>query len=365
MGKDHQVVVTIPVRNEEARLRSCLDALSTQTRRPDSILLFLNNCTDDSLEICQRSVQSLPNIKIVECYLDDNEASAGEARRRAYEHALTLAEDGVILTTDADTMVPKTWISDNLDEINGGADCVCGMAKISEEIDSARQPRLEFDDMRERMLASLQDEIASIVDPDPYDTWPRHQQHSGASIAVRAQVLRRAGGAPRVASGEDRALVAKLALFDARIRHAPQIQVTVSGRLQGRAAGGMAETIKRRLSRPDWLTDDALEPTIDAYRRVLTRCRLRAVAHGDAIANELALDLLIDKPTLNVALRQPYFGMSWDYIQRKSPVLRRRRVAFAELARETRQALALREELYNALTNHEPNQITEELRYVS
>jgi hypothetical protein len=208
---------------------------------------------------------------------------------------------------------------------------------------------LEFDDMREQLLRNLQDEIASITDPDPFDPWPRHQQHSGASIAVKAATLRLAGGPPRIAAGEDRALVAKLARLDARIRHALHIKVTVSGRAHGRATGGMAETIKRRLQHRDWLTDASLEPTIDAYRRILTCARLRSARRDGENTQSLAADLGINRQTLRAALQAPYFGMAWEIIQQASPLLHRRRVAFADLARETRQALALRDDLRAAM----------------
>jgi len=42
----------------------------------------------------------------------------------------------------------------------------------------------------------------------------------------------------------------KLRLVDTKIRHAPEVSVSVSGRLKGRAAGGMADMIRRRLVAP-------------------------------------------------------------------------------------------------------------------
>jgi len=351
MNAELETVVAIPVRNEASRIQACLDALAGQTRPAGSVVLLLNNCTDASLEICRRADLHTAPLHIVECHLNDAEASAGEARRLVIDHALALCGRGVILTTDADAVVPASWVADNLAGIEAGVDCVCGMAVIAPEDDCAGRPRLEFDDMRERFLLNAQDEIATMADPDPYDPWPRHQQHSGASIAVRAEMLLRAGGAPRVAAGEDRVLVANLALIDARIRHDPAIQVSVSGRQHGRAAGGMAETIMRRLRRADWLTDETLEPTIDAYRRVLARRSLRAVLRGDQDEAALAADLCVDPQTLAEILTSRYFGIAWARLQRISPVLQRRRVAFADLARETRQALALRDELRGAVTS--------------
>lgn len=348
MSPNEPTIVAVPVRNEEFHLNSCLDALVAQTSPADKIVLLLNNCTDDSRAICQTAKQFHASIQIVECQLDDHEATAGEARRRTIDHALGVAADGVVLTTDADSVVPVTWIADNLAEIANGVDCVCGMAVIDPEGCGEDRRRLAFDALRESLLLNVQDEVAAMVDPDPFDPWPRHQQHSGASIAVRASLLRRAGGVPRVVSGEDRALIARLAGLDAKIRHAPHIQVRVSGRLHGRASGGMAETMRRRLHSQDRLTDDMLEPTVDAYRRVLTRARLRRLRLGDIMdepIDRVATDLLVPPDILSTARHAPHFGTAWDTIQRASPMLRRRRVAFLDLARETRQALALRDHL--------------------
>jgi len=348
MALGRKTVVAIPVRNEEHHLDACLDALREQSHPADAVILLLNNCSDGSAGICRCAGSSWPALRIVECRLDGNDASAGEARRLAIEYAMAEVGDGVILTTDADSIVPPGWIADNFAEIADGADCVCGMAVVSHQECGGNRPRLAFDDMRETLLLALQDEIAAILDPDPADPWPRHQQHSGASIAVLAGSLRRAGGAPRVAVGEDRALVAKLALVDARIRHSPRIQVTVSGRLQGRAAGGMADTMRRRVNCLDWLTDDRLEPTVDAYRRVLMRARLRTVFRGEEEGDRLAKDLILSRLVMDDALDSRFFGTAWARIERESAVLHRRRVAFADLARETRQALALLEHVRGA-----------------
>ncbi len=368
MSASLQTVVAIPVHNEEQHLASCLQALAAQSHPADAILLLLNNCTDASLEICHREREFNARLHIVECQLNRNEASAGEARRLAFAQAERLAPDGVILTTDADATVPATWIEDNLEELAHGRDGVCGMAIIDPADNLPADslvtfPRLAFDDMRETLLLSLHDEIAAMVDPDPCDPWPRHQQNSGASIAVRADALRRAGGAPRIATGEDRALIARLALVDARIRHAPQIQVTVSGRLQGRAAGGMAATLARRHECQDRLTDDALEPTVDAYRRVLSRLRLRRIMAGQTPWQTLATDLLIAPEAMQAALQAPHFGQAWTRIQQTSAILQRRRVTFLDLARETRQALALRDHLRAAAAEFLPDALWAGLRH--
>jgi GT2 family glycosyltransferase len=342
------IVVAIPVKNEELRIAECIESIAAQTVSCNHLLLLLNNCTDRSLEISLGAQATTPNIRVIVCDLPGDLASAGEARRIALKHAASLAGDGVILTTDADATPLPDWIERNVCHIEEGADAVCGMAEIDRR-EGALVPRgLHFDGMREAFLHRIEDEIDALSDPDPADPWPRHQQHSGASIAVRAAVLRAAGGAPHVASGEDRALIERLRLVDARIRHAPDIAVRVSGRVEGRAAGGMAEAIKRRLHRRDELTDDRLEPAVDAYRRALAKARLRNLRAG-AAGEGLAEDLLISEAAMARALRAGHFGAAWADVQRLSPVLQRRRVPFANLARETRQAILLRDHLLRAV----------------
>jgi hypothetical protein len=347
------IIVAIPVKNEETHIGACLDALAVQTTPFSRLVLLLNNCTDATINICRQRQAHIANIEILTVTLPACNASAGEARRLAWQHAAGVARAGTLLTTDADALPERTWIAQNLQALAAGAEVVCGQAALDAADAVAIRQGFHFDEMRQGYLLALLDEIAAIVDPDLADPWPRHQQNSGASIALTASVLQRAGGPPSVPCGEDRALIERLARVDARIRHAPDICVAVSGRLEGRAAGGMAATIKRRVAHPDRLTDSALEPATDAYRRILARTRLRAVFAGEANEAELARDLLIDPLAMRAALATPYFGTAWVNVQITSPVLQRRRVAFADLARETRQAMRLRDHV-RALRNTRP-----------
>ncbi len=312
----------------------------------DAILLLLNNCSDRTAQLCFSFQLIMPQLKIVECELHKKVASAGEARRLALQRALELSgDDGVILTTDADALPEPDWLEQNLAEIERGADVVCGAASLERADEQLIRPGLRFDDMREVLLLQMLDEIETWIDPDSYDPWPRHQEDSGASIAMRGRSFRQSGGVPRVAVGEDRALVERLRLIDAKIRHSPKIVVRVSGRLEGRAEGGMADTIKRRIVRQDEFTDERLEPAVDAYRRALAKARLRKTYYDDANVAVLTKDLLISPAEMQRALDAPFFGAAWMEVQRLSAVLQRRRVAYAGLARETRQAMAMLNDL--------------------
>jgi len=188
-------------------------------------------------------------------------SNAGFARRLAMESAARLAAPGsILMTTDADGEVYPDWIAANLAALRAGADVVAGRVEL-DGADAIRLPsRLQEDDEKECMYDRLLDEIHAKLDPDPADPLPRHTEHAGASIAVRLPAYRQAGRIPAVPVGEDRALSKHCERFDARIRHSRDVRVVVSGRIIGRAVGGMADTIRRRLlSSPMSMLDVRLE----------------------------------------------------------------------------------------------------------
>ena len=233
------------------------------------------------------------------------------------------------------------WLAANLAAIRAGADAVAGCADIEPAGAALIPAHLHAIDARECAYAALLDEMRAYLDPDPADPWPRHDEHSGASIAVTRTAYRRAGGMPPVRLGEDRAFFAALRRVDARIRHAPDVRVVVSARLQGRAAGGMADTMRRRMSAMDLFLDDRLETVPAAMRRARVRAalhaswtaRTRGENRPDLARLERALGL-----SLSGVLDGRCFGAVWAEIEAMSPVLRRGRVPLADLARQTARA---------------------------
>jgi hypothetical protein len=279
---------------------------------------------------------------MISVHLAAGQANAGTARRLAMRHASNIAgPHGILLTTDADAVVGPDWVARNIASLVAGADAVCGQAVI-DPVDALAIPaHLHADDELECELLDLLDEIEYALDPDPHDPRPRHVHAAGASLAVTNAMFRRVGGIPRVASGEDRAFVHALTLVDARIRHDVGIEVVASGRLEGRAPGGMADTICRRMRQQDEYTDDLVEPAADAWRRADFRRRCRAAWLEKSVSPELAADLRFSPSRLRLILTEPFFGTTWDRIQRESPVLLRRRLRFVDLPRQIELAREL------------------------
>jgi hypothetical protein len=308
----------------------------------DGIVLLLNNCTDNSAAVVRAAALCIP-CDLIEMELHGSQATAGFARSLAMRLAAkNLSDDDVLLTTDADGQVAPDWLAENLRAIEAGADAVCGMADLDPADARLIPAHLHADDARECELADLLDEMFALLDPDPADPMPRHTQHSGASIAVTVAAWRRAGGMPPVPSGEDRAFIENLKRVDARIRHAPNVRVVVSGRTQGRAAGGMAETIARRMIQQDEYADCAIEPAELRYRRATLRGRARAAwAWSVADVGEFAHALQVPRDIVLAALAQPYFGAAWASLETCSPLLAPRHVRFVDLPYEIAAARAL------------------------
>jgi glycosyltransferase involved in cell wall biosynthesis len=347
----NNAVIAIPVRDEAKRIGSCLAALSRQTTPAGHVVLLLNNCTDGTAQVVKELPPGPHQLHIVECRLEGPSASAGIARSIAMDYAAPLIGEGVILSTDADAEVPENWVEANLRAIEHGADAVCGQAVI-DPIEALLIPQhLHQDDAREVAYGRLLDEIAALVLPDPADPWPRHQEDSGASIAITASMFRCVGGVPPRASGEDRALIAVLRSIDARVRHDPQIRVVVSGRTEGRAPGGMADTIRRRMVQQDEFVDDCLEPAWPAFHRLRMKRRFTVLWRHPSTPRlqRLARLLAIDPSVLEDALASPYLGQSWSQVERASPLLSPRRVRFADLPRETHMALEIRRSLIHRI----------------
>lgn len=227
------------------------------------------------------------------------------------------------------------WIAANLAALQAGADAVAGRAVIDPDEATAIPPHLHEDDAKECAYADLLDELQARLEPDPADPWPRHTEHSGASLAVSRNAYERAGGIPSVPIGEDRAFITAMQSIDARIRHAPEVVVTVSGRLHGRAEGGMADTMRRRIIRQDEYVDDRLEPAAHRLRRIAARIRFRAAWRTGIPDFALAERLRISPAMTVTATRQPFCGAGWQMIERASPLLAPRPLRRDQLCRET------------------------------
>jgi hypothetical protein len=263
--------VAIPARNEEALIGRCLAALADQHQAGRfAVLVLANNCTDRTVAVAQ-AFAALP-VTVIERTLPQARANAGEARHQAM--ALAARRAPLVLTTDADCVPDPDWIAAHRAAFAAGADAVCGRVS-GDWAQLQRQPAraLQIGALEWAYLGLLA-RAEALFDPVPHDPWPRHAQCCGANIGITAAMLHKVGGVPRVAVGEDRALIAAVAWHDGRVRHAPGPHVVASARHEGRAAGGMADALKARLAQ-DYRCDDQFGPAVWHIQRWRTRATMR------------------------------------------------------------------------------------------
>jgi glycosyltransferase involved in cell wall biosynthesis len=209
--------VIVPVHNEEQRLEECIESLLAAAFHQDldreevRILIVLDDCTDASLDIAQAY-----DVWTLSC----NHRNVGKTRAQGAEHLL--ARDARWLAfTDADSVVPDTWLAE---QISFNADAVCGLVEVA---DWSEHPER----VRERYRAS-------------YHTVDGHRHIHGANLGVSSAAYRKAGGFQALPAHEDVQLVADLERSGARIMWTARNRVTTSARQHCRCREGFGDYLK-------------------------------------------------------------------------------------------------------------------------
>lgn len=282
-------VIAIPAHNEATEIAACLAALSLQRdeagtpipRGTLEVIVFANNCSDDTASVVRRLAESSPHpIQVVEETLPAGKLNAGWARKRAMDlAAIRLAEvapiNGLILTTDSDSQVAPTWFSATLREFDKGVDCVAGYIDAIPAEYIALGGKFVTRGRLEDTYLSCIAEINALCDPRPFDPWPNHRVSSGASLAVTFAAYSAIGGLPPRPVGEDSALTGALDRAGFKVRHSMDVCVMTSCRFEGRAIGGAADTMRHRHAVPDAPCDEEIEPALQVTRRALYKGTLR------------------------------------------------------------------------------------------
>jgi hypothetical protein len=286
-------VVAVPARNEAKRLPTLLSALAQQTwvsatNQPLDVVVVLNNCHDHSAEIVKVASTRHDGLRlhVVDVRFPLPWAHVGSARRLAMDRAFNIGgPHSVLFSTDADATPAVDWIDASLRVIRSGADLVggniigdkCEEAQLGKGFMRRATRHLEY--------GRLADCLTSLIDPDPCDPWPRHVDHTGASLAVRGDVYGAVGGIPPISFREDVAFVTRAVARGYRLRHPLDVRVDVSARLDGRARGGMADCLKAWLAaeaagQPQLVDDAAAVLARLARRRHKRTAIASALKHG-------------------------------------------------------------------------------------
>lgn len=326
-----RVSVVVPVRNEADGISLTLDALRNQLTingqrlNPTlyEVLVLTNNCTDNSYAQVRQYQQQYPSFAlcVADITLSAESAHIGTVRRLLMDEACRRLQEsghpqGIIASTDGDTLVDSYWISHILREIDAGSDAVGGRILTYPEPGPARLPHLR-DTTYRHLLARAE----SVVDPQPHDPWPCHYQHFGASLAVTCKAYLRAGRLPVVKYLEDEALVKALQRIDARVRKSPAVRVYTSARLQGRVEVGLSWQLQQWANQQEaggcqQVEDPAMSVSRFQLRRDLRLAWLQRHQPGQLsrlapLARQLAVSTTWLTTQLTIC---SYFGQCWELI---------------------------------------------------
>ncbi len=111
------ISVLVPVRNEVETLENCLNALLSQNYPPDQyeIILINDHSTDGSAEIISKYAETEQNIIAIDNLAIQPEISP---KKQAIETGISRAQGEIILTTDADCLVPPGWFKQSAKSFN-------------------------------------------------------------------------------------------------------------------------------------------------------------------------------------------------------------------------------------------------------
>jgi glycosyltransferase involved in cell wall biosynthesis len=266
-----QAVVVVPAHDEASRIAGCLRALTHQRGVPgDSyeVIVVLDGCRDRTSEVVAALAREADRPLLHTVALADRRG-VGHARRLgmdlAHERLLAVGrEEGLIASTDADTVVAGDWLAEQLELVRSGASAVGGLIELDPDELAALDPRVLA--ARERSVAE-RFSLALEQAGDPATV--EHAHFAGASLALTAAAYGRCGGLPARAALEDEALASSLTRHGIDIHRSLRVRVRTSARTAGRAPRGLAKDLTRagwRARRSYRAGDFSLDRLLEAKR---------------------------------------------------------------------------------------------------
>jgi glycosyltransferase involved in cell wall biosynthesis len=216
----------IPAHNEEDLLPACLaavrGAIRILTTASVHLVVVADACDDRTAALARRGAASVVEI---------GDRSVGAARDAGVREVLSwtrhLDPAAVWLaTTDADTVVPASWLSQQVHYADAGWDAVVGTVTVT---DWAGHPPEMPPLFREH-----------YGDGQGQGT---HRHVHGANLGFRAEAYLAAGGFGPSPTAEDHALVESLSAAGRRILRTTSVSVVTSARRRARAPRGFSHLL--------------------------------------------------------------------------------------------------------------------------
>lgn len=247
------VAVTVPARDEQDHIESCLRSIrraldQLSPRITTAVTIVLDRCSDRTPERVGKLLDGWPQALALRVAAVGGRragsaagpepahivagSGVGAVRDLGIRHALArLAPQPPsaiwLLSTDADTTVPPDWALAHLARADAGA---CGVAGLAELADVAT---LSPDAQRR-----YQDIVVAGLDGES------HRHIYAANLGVRADAYAAVGGFPHEGVGEEHGLWHRLRSAGYPLTAPTTVRVRTSPRTRGRADGGLADLLR-------------------------------------------------------------------------------------------------------------------------
>ncbi len=100
MPTNQKISLFVIAHNEETLIRKCLESIEKQSKKPDEVFLIAHNCKDNTEEIAKE-------FKWLTVVHYDGPRGTAYARAKGFE----MTTGDIILSTDGDSVLPKTWVA--------------------------------------------------------------------------------------------------------------------------------------------------------------------------------------------------------------------------------------------------------------
>lgn len=251
--------VVVPALDEAERIDACVAALARQrlSQGTFEVLLVDDGSTDDTVRRARRTAAALGLTLWV---LPGPGAGPGLARATGMDAAARRLidigrPDGLVASTDADSIVAPDWLPVQLALIRAGALAIGGDVAL----DDASLPS----EMLERRRRHAAQRLTEVRRSDPT---AEHHHFAGASLAVTAATYEVCGGLDRVQALEDAAFSRRLSSRGIPILRSADVRVRTAARTEGRAAHGLstdlalsAWALSRRYDAADFSSRELLD----------------------------------------------------------------------------------------------------------
>jgi cellulose synthase/poly-beta-1,6-N-acetylglucosamine synthase-like glycosyltransferase len=183
------VSVIVAARNEEAYIGACLQSLTDQTYPADRYEIIVVD--DDSTDRTNAEISKFGNVRSLR---PSREFESYAAKKRPMASGVASSNRSIILTTDADCTVPKTWIETIVSHFTPETDVVIGYSEIAPVSNSLAHRFQSYDFFA---LLSAAAGAAGLG---------RAWAATGQNFAYRREIFDRVGGFSRISdrpSGDD------------------------------------------------------------------------------------------------------------------------------------------------------------------